>query len=110
MKKQAIALSIYSLCLLGGGIAGYLVAHSLASLCISLAAAFAILTASFFVYKGKNAAYWISIALLSGLLLLFTYRFIKTGKMVPAALWSVTLIFLSFLLASKSDSKGDICA
>lgn len=99
MKQQSLLIICYACFLLIGGVIGYLTANSHASLVMSGIFSLALLTDSYFLYKGYRAAFHAASALIFILLLFFGYRFFMTLKLMPAGMMMLIsgglLIYLS---------------
>lgn len=100
-KKNKLILSIYTLTLLSGGLVGYFKSHSLMSLIASGSFSFAFICLMIFDKKMSKA-----ISLASFLLIFldsfFTYRFLKTWKVMPSLALAI-LTFITVILFIKAS-------
>jgi uncharacterized membrane protein (UPF0136 family) len=100
-KKNKLILSIYTLILFSGGIIGYFKSHSLMSLITSCGFSIAFIFLMTFHKKiTKSVSY--SSFLLIFLDSFFTYRFLKTWKVMPSLALAV-LTFCTVILFIKSS-------
>lgn len=99
-----IAVGIYALLLLVGGIIGHYKADSLASL--MMGSAFALAFGILAFQKGKTVNY-ITIGLTLVLVLFFGYRYSLTFKFMPAGLMS--LLSLLLLVKLWADRPSGAC-
>jgi uncharacterized membrane protein (UPF0136 family) len=86
MKQQSIFIGIYAVFLIIGGLIGYYLAGSLASIFMSATFALLLLGCSISIWKGNRTAYYIAASLVFCLLLFFSYRFFTSFKIAPAGL------------------------
>lgn len=102
-KKNKLILSLYTVILLSGGIMGYIKSQSIMSL---ITAGF--FSVSFIFLLIFNQKIKKSISLASFLLIFldsfFTYRFIKTWKIMPSLALAI-LTFVTVILFIKSSDQ-----
>lgn len=102
MKKKAIIIGCYSILILIGGIIGYVIANSLASLIASSLIALILLGCTALVWKGNLVAYHTTTLLTACLLIFFTYRFFLSYKVAPAGIMAlISGILLIYLVAQR---------
>lgn len=89
MKQHAIAIGCYALLNLVGGLIGFFVANSFASLIASAFFSSILFFCVLKIWKGNRMAYDIATSTTLILFLFFTYRFFLTHKIMPAALMSI---------------------
>lgn len=107
MKKQATFIAVYAALVLIGGLVGYLVAGSIASILMSGTFALALFACSHYMAKGNGIAYTCASALVFCLTLFFTYRFLLSFKIAPGGIMMVlSAALFIFLLRSRSLIKA----
>jgi len=108
MKQAAWVVVVYSFILLLGGIAGYHVAHSLASLVAATSFALVLLFCAYHLFHKRKGYAFVIVLLLLLLDGFFTVRYLKSYLFLPAGLMSlITLATLGALivLIQKSNPK-----
>ncbi len=95
MKNKSIIIGIYALLILIGGLIGFFVAGSLASLLSGVISGLILFGCSYFVRQNNLKAYDITLGVICFLLIFFFYRFIITQKIAPSG---VLFLLTSFLL------------
>jgi uncharacterized membrane protein (UPF0136 family) len=85
MRYEALALILYGLLVVGGGILGYRRAGSRASLAGGYRAGAAIVIASVLALSGARAGFWLDLIFAGALAIFFAYRLVKTRKAMPGA-------------------------
>jgi uncharacterized membrane protein (UPF0136 family) len=106
MKKQAYIIFAYSLFLLIGGLAGYLFKGSVASLVMSSFFAVLLLTSGFALLKQYRAGYLLSLGVTSFLMLFFSYRFYRTGAIMPAGISCVLTLAVLYVLLTTNNKNS----
>lgn len=86
MTKAALALTVYALFILIGGIIGHVQAQSTISLVMGIVFGLLLLAAAFTLYKRMRGAVLIGLSLVLLLDGFFTYRFLKTLRFLPSGL------------------------
>lgn len=101
MFKKPVIWSVftYGLLIIFLGYFGYYQSQSTASLYSSLVLGGALLTSSFFMWKGKLIGGYLALFLSLLLTAVFAYRFSVSGKMMPAFLSVISAGMLILLLA-----------
>lgn len=84
MKSRAVVIGIYGALVLAGGLTGYFIAGSLASLISGGLSGLALIICSHFIWRNSVVAYNITVGLLCVLLAVFCYRFMSTSQIVPS--------------------------
>ncbi len=98
MKQMGLIILIFGILVLGGGIMGYQTVGSLGSLIGgSLSGALLILN-SYWIFKGKESAVYVSLLLTFILDGFFTYRFLRYQKFFPAGIMTILSVIVIFLL------------
>jgi uncharacterized membrane protein (UPF0136 family) len=106
MKNTGISVLIYGILVCAGGVIGFLTAHSIASLIMGGLFGAALIVCATGILKNKSCAYYTSMALSGILSGFFIYRFLHTGKIMPAGLMAVlSLVILSILIANLSSVR-----
>jgi uncharacterized membrane protein (UPF0136 family) len=104
MQKKSLVIGLYAAFVLVGGLIGFFVAHSAASLLASGPIAFFLLGCSIFVRRGSTLAYNLTLGALGCLLLFFGYRFSLHYQFMPAGMMAlVTAGVLAYLAASRKS-------
>jgi uncharacterized membrane protein (UPF0136 family) len=100
MKEQNIYIIVYSALLMIGGMIGYFVAGSTASLVMSVLFALLLLICTIFMSGGNQTAYDVALGAILILFLFFSYRFFLSCKFMPggfmAVVSAVVLAWLSY--------------
>lgn len=89
MKQKSIIIGCYAMLNLAGGVIGYLVANSIASLVSSSIVAIALWLCALFILKGSAKAYTIATAIVCCLWAFFSYRFFLTQKLAPGGIMAI---------------------
>lgn len=98
MKTKSVIIAIYALLILVGGLVGYFVAGSFASLISGGLSGVSLIICSIFIWKRKLLAYDIAIGLMCLLLVFFCYRFLSTHQIAPSGvLGFLTMLLLIYL-------------
>lgn len=109
MKNQAIAIWIYALVLMIGGLIGFLKAGSLASLLTATFFTAALIKCGISVKQSNPYAYNMSLVMLSLLLVFFIFRFISTYKFMPSGLAAIlTFSVLAYLIVAKRTATNKL--
>lgn len=101
MKWRAYAVVFYGILILAGGLIGHIKANSLPSLLMGSGSALLILACGWAMFKNNINGLKGSIALSTLLFFFFTYRYILTGKMMPAGLMATISLIMLILLYSE---------
>lgn len=101
-KKSKLIIYIYSSLLLLGGLMGYIMSKSTASLIASFVSAIALLGAITLISQ-KKAALITTVILLVLLDSFFAYRYALTSKFFPAGIMS--LVTFAFIIVFMKKSK-----
>jgi uncharacterized membrane protein (UPF0136 family) len=83
MRVAAMALLLYGLLVVAGGILGYRRARSRASLAGGYRAGAAIVIASVLALSGQRAGFWLNLVFAGVLAIFFAYRLARTRKPMP---------------------------
>lgn len=106
MKRNAIAIFIYSNLLLIGGLVGFFKAGSVPSLVTAASISLLLDAMGFYVYKGRKDALKSVFIAIGFILAFFIYRFFLTHAFMPAGLMIILTIALTvFLLFANSRTK-----
>ncbi len=109
MKTKSVVIGIYAALILAGGLIGYLVAGSFASLISGGLSGLLLLVCSFFVWKQNLIAYDASIGIMCALLVFFCYRFLSTHQIAPAGvLGLITMLLLIYLGRQRQEHNKKI--
>lgn len=107
MKSNGIAVIIYGLFVLIGGMIGFAKAHSLASLLMGTMFASALVGSGIAMLKSIKIGYYLASVLSFILLLFFGYRLAMTKSFMPAGMMCVmSLLLLAFLLVNGASKKS----
>lgn len=101
MKQNAILVGCYALLVLCGGITGYVMANSLASLIMSSVFTVLLLVSAYLTWKNSSFGYLSASALVLLLTLFFGFRFFLTFKFAPAGIMMVLSAILLLWLYRK---------
>lgn len=102
MKQKAILIGIYALLNVVGGLIGYFIAGSPASLIASTLAACILFICSALIWKGNTKAYVFATTIIACLCAFFAYRFFLTQKIAPGAIMTVISgTLLLYLISQK---------
>lgn len=94
MQFPELIIIVYGSFVALGGIMGYMKARSLPSLIFGFLLGGALVTSATFLPQQDGTSRNVSLLLILSMVALFTYRFIKTRKFMPAGL----LVFLSIIV------------
>ncbi len=98
LKNNYILVLIYALLVLIGGVMGFVLSGSNASLYASAPSFLALVAAAYGIYKGKAAGHIASLVIIILLDGFFSFRYMHTGKAFPGGLMAfislVTLLLL----------------
>lgn len=89
MKQKAIIVGCYAFLILIGGIMGYIIANSLASLIGSSIIALLLSICTAFIWRRNLIAYHLATFITACLLGFFTYRFLLTYKLAPGGIMAI---------------------
>lgn len=99
MQLGQVVLIVYAVLMLAGGIAGYRIAGSTASLAAGAGSAAALALAWLLSRTQPAAGFWTGAAVAGLLAVFFLYRLVKTGKPMPAGgLLVLSVLALALLL------------
>ena len=101
MKSRSIVVGIYGALVLAGGLTGYFMAGSFASLISGGLSGLALIICSIFIGKNSLAAYNITVGLLCVLLAFFCYRFISTHQIAPSGVLALLNTFVLIYLGRQ---------
>ncbi|MCL6624733.1 MAG: TMEM14 family protein [Fimbriimonadales bacterium] len=101
-----IALAVYSLLLVIGGIYGYVQAKSVPSLVGSLAGAFLVLVGIGLASSNRTVGYGLALLASLGLAGFFLYRWVTTGNPMPAVPGAVLSLLACLAALTGIFSKG----
>ncbi len=107
MQLGQLVLIVYAVLMLAGGIVGYRIAGSTASLAAGAGSAAALAVAWFLTRTQPAAGFWSGAAVAAALAVFFLYRLVKTGKPMPAggllalSVLAVALLVWAALRAGK---------
>lgn len=104
MKTTTIVTYIYATLVLVGGIVGYVLAGSVASIMASSIFFVLLVVAGYGMNKGCNSAYNMSLVLTLLLTLFFGYRFFESYKLAPAGIMTL-LSALTFIYLITQRTK-----
>lgn len=110
MKQKALIIGCYAIFILIGGIMGYMIANSLASLISSSTIALILFSCAFLIWRENVPAYNATALLVAFLFVFFSYRFFLSYKLMPGgvmALLSATL--LAYLLTQRKKMSSCCC-
>lgn len=100
MKIAPLVVALYAAFIMIGGIIGFVVAHSVASIVMSFTFALTLTVCSYYTWKGNLLAYDIATLLVFSLLLFFGFRFSTNFKWMPAGMMMLlslsTFLYLTF--------------
>lgn len=104
MQKKSLVIGLYAVLVLVGGLIGFFVAHSTASLLASGPIAFFLLGCSIFVRRGSTLAYNLTLGILGCLFIFFGYRFLLNYQIMPAGMMTlVTAGVFAYLVTSRKS-------
>ncbi len=102
-QKNKIILLAYTALLFSGGFIGYIKSHSLMSLIASMTFSIVLMTLYFLDKRIKNVVSYVAFTLVL-LDSFFSYRFIKTLKIMPSGIFAI-ITFLTIVLFIKSSDR-----
>jgi uncharacterized membrane protein (UPF0136 family) len=102
-KTNKTLLIVYTLLLLSGGFMGYMKTHSQVSLVMSGAFSAVLLSLLLMSKKIKNSVSYVAMVLLC-IDSFFTYRFLKTWKLMPSGLFAA-ITFLALITFIKTSDQ-----
>lgn len=105
MQTTSRIIWIYAAIVLIGGMIGYFVAHSTASLIASSIVAILLAGCGYFIHKGHGWAHCAATAISALLLVFFGYRFSLAYKFMPAGLMVIVTACLLVYLLMKSKKN-----
>lgn len=105
MKLSACIVLTYALLIFVGGVIGFNQAHSLPSLIAGSLSALLLLACSLGMFKRSVLAYTLAMALILALMLFFSYRFVLTGKIMPAGMMAVISAFCLACIMMRRKKK-----
>lgn len=108
MKTKSVILGLYAALILTGGIIGYLVAGSFASLISGGVSGLFLLFCSFFVWRQNLAAYDVAIGIMCVLLIFFSYRFASTHQIAPSGVLGIITILMLIYFGRKRPMRKNI--
>lgn len=101
MKWHSLAVLIYALLVIVGGVVGYLKAQSHISLIMGMSTGLLLLVSSYAILNGQAWGLQLAFSVTTFLIFVFGYRYYLTQGFFPSGfmtlLSTVTLLFLSFL-------------
>ena len=101
MKKTILFVFFYAACVLIGGAVGYFYAGSLPSLVLGVTFGSLLFLSSFFMYKKKTFANWMTLSLSILLEGVFIWRFAKTLRFFPSGFLSALSLVVIVIVALK---------
>ncbi len=103
MKKKAVLIGCYASLILIGGIIGYVLANSLASLIASSVITFILFGCAALIWKGNVIAYQTATFVVACLLAFFTYRFFLSYKLAPGGMMALIsgVLFIYLFMQRK---------
>lgn len=102
MRYMPWLVIIYGLIVLGGGMSGYYIAHSLPSLVAGSIASIALIICAISMFQKSVLGYFIATGISFLLTVFFANRFIGTFKLFPAGIMAIiSLIVFIILVAIK---------
>ncbi len=101
MKTKALIIGVYATLILAGGLIGYLVAGSLASLISGGLSGLILFICSIYVWKKNLLAYDISVGTMCFLFIFFCYRFLSTHQIAPSGILGFMTMLLLIYLGRK---------
>ena len=102
METNAYFILVYGVIVIIGGLMGYSMAGSLPSLIMGSSFGLLLLFCGWAMLRNSTFAFYSASALAAVLALFFLYRFIETGKVMPAGVMALLSLFiLGFSLFSK---------
>jgi uncharacterized membrane protein (UPF0136 family) len=102
MKISATILILYGVFILAGGIVGFYGSHSTPSLIAGLVSALLIFGSACAIHRNYSIGYPAGVLITVTLLIFFIYRYLFTGKFMPAGFITiVSLITLGILIFQR---------
>lgn len=108
MKMSAWVVLIYALFIFLGGMIGYNQAHSLSSLIAGTVSAILLLACGMGMFKKSTLAYTLALALILSLALFFGYRFVLTGKFMPAGMMIILSLLTLVIIFKRRKKKAKL--
>ena len=107
MNKQRLGWIVIGFGILNaiGGVIGFQVAHSLPSLIGGIVIGIILIGAGFEMRKKSVLPYFLATFISLLLLLFFSYRLIRTGKVAPAGIMALLSLGVSILLIAAKLKK-----
>jgi uncharacterized membrane protein (UPF0136 family) len=94
-----LIILLYALLVGGGGIAGYMAAHSLPSLIAGCASLLLLISCAFIIRVRPQAGYWAALATACLLDAFFSYRFLSSLRFFPSGFMALSsLAFIGYLV------------
>lgn len=108
MKFNGIAVIIYGLLIILGGVIGFAKAHSIASITMGTLFGAGLLASGIAMLKKSNIGFYSATALSSLLTIFFTYRFILTQRLMPAGIMSLLslIVLIALYLGGSAKQTG----
>lgn len=111
MKFNGTVVLFYGIIVLLGGLIGYLVAGSIASLIAGTLCGAILVACGFGLYRVSVLAYFVALSVSALLTLFFSYRLYTTEKLMPSGIMTALSLLVVILLLStrgtrKSFTKG----
>lgn len=107
MIIHAYLVTLYAILLIVGGVMGFIKAGSVVSLAMGCLFGVLLLGCAVALYKQKIAGYWLALLLTILLLVVFCFRYLKSGVMIPSGLMAiVSLLMIVRLLAVRTSRTG----
>ena len=105
MEKKSLVIFSYAALVFVGGLIGYFVAGSMASIIASSCFAALLAGCGYYVRKGNLRAYDYSLLVIFFLLVFFGYRFSLNYQIAPAGIMTgISLLAFVYLIATRSKS------
>lgn len=108
MQLGQLVLVVYAILMLAGGIAGYRIAGSTASLAAGAGSAAALAGAWLLSRTQPATGFWVGAGVAAALALFFLYRVVKTGKPMPAGgLLALSVLAVALLVWAALHAGKD---
>lgn len=105
MKKSAIAVGVYGVLLILGGMIGFFKAGSVISLAMGCISGALMLVCGYGMWKESKVFYKYALVLTIALATLFTYRFMMSYKFMPSGLMAILSIMVWIVLFSRKPDS-----
>ena len=106
MKQQSIVIFYYSLLVFIGGIIGYFVAGSQASLVASSLSAVLLLLGAIRIRQGCRVSYYLTTGIIALLCVFFTYRFFLSYKIAPGGMMAIlSACLIAYLIVKRTSNN-----